>query len=55
MHTEVAVIGGGSAGLAMSRCLSGRAIDHVVLERGEVANLGGMNAGIRSVCSRRTG
>jgi putative flavoprotein involved in K+ transport len=38
MRTEVAVIGGGSAGLAMSRCLSGRVIDHVVLERGEVAN-----------------
>jgi putative flavoprotein involved in K+ transport len=38
MRTAVAVIGGGSAGLAMSRCLAGRAIDHVVLERGEVAN-----------------
>jgi putative flavoprotein involved in K+ transport len=32
------VIGGGQAGLAMSRCLSERAVDHVVLERGEVAN-----------------
>jgi putative flavoprotein involved in K+ transport len=32
------VIGGGHAGLAMSRCLSDRSIDHVVLERGEVAN-----------------
>jgi putative flavoprotein involved in K+ transport len=33
-----AIIGAGHAGLAMSRCLSDRSIDHVVLERGEVAN-----------------
>ena len=32
------VIGAGHAGLAMSRCLAERSIDHVVLERGEVAN-----------------
>jgi putative flavoprotein involved in K+ transport len=32
------VIGAGHAGLAMSRCLSERGIDHVVLERGLVAN-----------------
>jgi len=32
------VIGAGHAGLAMSRCLADRAVDHVVLERGEVAN-----------------
>jgi putative flavoprotein involved in K+ transport len=32
------VIGAGHAGLAMSRCLADRAIDHVVLERGEVAH-----------------
>jgi putative flavoprotein involved in K+ transport len=32
------VIGAGHAGLAMSRCLGERAIDHVVLERGLVAN-----------------
>ena len=32
------VIGAGHCGLAMSRCLSERSIDHVVLERGEVAN-----------------
>lgn len=32
------MIGGGQAGLAMSHCLAERAIDHVVLERGEVAN-----------------
>ncbi|MEQ1575928.1 MAG: NAD(P)-binding domain-containing protein, partial [Vicinamibacterales bacterium] len=32
------VIGAGHAGLAASRCLSARSIDHVVLERGEVAN-----------------
>src|SRR5579864_18378 len=32
------VIGAGHAGLATSRCLSERAIDHAILERGEVAN-----------------
>jgi putative flavoprotein involved in K+ transport len=32
------IIGAGHAGLAMSRCLSERGIDHVVLERGEIAN-----------------
>jgi putative flavoprotein involved in K+ transport len=32
------VIGAGHAGLAMSRCLSDRSIEHVVLERGEVAH-----------------
>ena len=32
------VIGGGQAGLAMSRTLTERSIDHVVLERGQVAN-----------------
>jgi len=32
------VIGAGHAGLAMSRWLSLRSVDHVLLERGEVAN-----------------
>jgi putative flavoprotein involved in K+ transport len=32
------VIGGGHAGLAMSHWLSARSIDHVLLERGDVAN-----------------
>jgi putative flavoprotein involved in K+ transport len=36
--TTVVVIGAGHAGLAMSQCLAARSIDHVVLERGEVAN-----------------
>jgi putative flavoprotein involved in K+ transport len=36
--TDVVVIGAGHSGLAMSHCLAGRGIDHVVLERGEVAN-----------------
>ncbi len=36
--TTTIVIGGGHAGLAMSCHLANRAIDHVVLERGEVAN-----------------
>jgi putative flavoprotein involved in K+ transport len=35
---DVVVIGAGHSGLAMSRLLSERAIDHVVLERFEVAN-----------------
>ena len=38
MRTPVVVIGAGQAGLAMSHQLSGRGIDHVVLDRGEVAN-----------------
>jgi putative flavoprotein involved in K+ transport len=38
MHTSAIVVGAGHAGLAMSRRLSERSIDHVVLERGEVAN-----------------
>lgn len=39
MHKiDVIVIGAGHAGLAMSRCLSLRSIDHVVIERGEIAN-----------------
>ena len=38
MRTTTVIIGAGHAGLAMSRCLSERDIDHVVLERGEVAN-----------------
>jgi putative flavoprotein involved in K+ transport len=37
-RTTTVIIGAGHAGLAMSRCLSERGIDHVVLERGEVAN-----------------
>ena len=36
-RTSTIVIGAGQAGLAMSRCLSERGIDHVVLERGQVA------------------
>ena len=36
--TDVVVIGGGQAGLAMSQCLTSRSIDHVVLERGAAAN-----------------
>ena len=38
MHTTCVIIGAGHAGLAMSRCLSEYSIDHVILERGEVAN-----------------
>ncbi|HZD04441.1 MAG TPA: NAD(P)-binding domain-containing protein, partial [Longimicrobiales bacterium] len=35
VHTLV--IGGGQAGLAMSRCLTDTGVEHVVLERGRVA------------------
>ncbi len=38
MRTTTVVIGAGQSGLAMSRRLSDRSIDHVVLERGEVGN-----------------
>jgi putative flavoprotein involved in K+ transport len=34
---DTVIIGGGQAGLAMSRCLSDLGIEHVVLERGKVA------------------
>jgi putative flavoprotein involved in K+ transport len=36
-RTDVLVIGAGQAGLAMSACLSARGIEHVLLERGAVA------------------
>ncbi len=36
--TDVVVIGAGHAGLSFSHCLSESGIEHVVLERGEVAN-----------------
>ena len=35
---DVIVVGAGHSGLAMSRCLAEHSIDHVVLERGEVAH-----------------
>src|SRR5262245_21219441 len=34
---DTVIVGGGQAGLAMSRCLSDRHVEHVVLERGRVA------------------
>src|SRR3977135_1440690 len=37
-NVSTVVIGAGHAGLAMSYRLTERSIDHVVLERGEVAN-----------------
>jgi putative flavoprotein involved in K+ transport len=36
MHTSTVVIGAGHAGLAMSRCLADRGVEHVVLERGRL-------------------
>ena len=39
LKTTTVVVGAGHSGLAMSRCLADRSIDHVILERGEVATL----------------
>jgi putative flavoprotein involved in K+ transport len=38
MQTTVVIVGAGPAGLATSRCLTTRGIDHVLLERGQVAH-----------------
>ena len=38
IQTTAVVVGAGHAGLAMSRRLTEHSIDHLVLERGEVAN-----------------
>jgi putative flavoprotein involved in K+ transport len=38
MHVPVVIVGAGPAGLAMSHHLTAAEIDHVVLERGDVAN-----------------
>lgn len=38
MRTTTVIVGAGHAGLAMSRRLTERSIDHVVIERGEVGN-----------------
>ncbi len=38
MHTSVVVIGAGPGGLAMSHHLTGAGVDHVLLERGDVAH-----------------
>lgn len=38
MRSSVVVIGAGHAGLAVSRRLTERSIDHVILERGEIGN-----------------
>ena len=35
---DVLIIGAGHSGLAISHCLAQRSIDHVIIERGEVAN-----------------
>src|SRR5262245_19083486 len=38
MYTTTVIIGAGHSGLAMSRRLAERSLDHVVLDRGELAN-----------------
>lgn len=37
-RVDVVIVGGGHCGLAMSHALSQRGVEHVVIERGEVAN-----------------
>jgi putative flavoprotein involved in K+ transport len=37
-NTTTVMVGAGHCGLAMSHCLAARSVDHVVLERGQVAN-----------------
>ena len=37
-YVTTVIIGAGQSGLAMSKHLTDRSIDHVLLERGEVAN-----------------
>jgi putative flavoprotein involved in K+ transport len=37
-HVTTVIIGAGQTGLAMSRCLTELSVDHVVLERGEIAS-----------------
>jgi putative flavoprotein involved in K+ transport len=38
VHTSVVIVGAGPGGLAMSHHLTGAGVDHVLLERGEVAH-----------------
>jgi putative flavoprotein involved in K+ transport len=38
VRVTTVVVGAGQGGLAVSRCLTDRSIDHVILERGQVAN-----------------
>ena len=38
MYTNCVIVGAGHSGLAMSHCLSECAVDHVLLERGEIGN-----------------
>ena len=52
---EAVVIGGGQAGLGASYHLARRGIDHVVLERGQVAETWRTQRWIRSCSTRRTG
>ena len=50
------IIGAGQAGLAMSRCLGRRGIDHVVLERGRVGGALAQRAlGLAAAAHARTG
>jgi putative flavoprotein involved in K+ transport len=37
-RADVVIIGAGQAGLAMSRCLVETGVDHVVLERRQIAD-----------------
>ena len=50
-RVPAAIIGAGHSGLALSKCLQDRAVDHVVLERGKSGELvAGGSAGTPSGC-----
>ena len=49
-QTDALVIGSGQAGLAISYCLTANGVDHVVLERGRVAERWQASAGIHCAC-----
>ena len=54
-HIDTLVIGAGHAGLAMSRSLTDRGLDHVVLERGRLAQRWRSERWTRCGCSPPTG
>ena len=52
---DTVVVGAGHAGLAVSSCLAKNEIEHIVLERGDVAQRSARSGGIPSFSSSRTG
>ena len=54
LHRDVVVVGGGQAGLSVSRCLVDRAVPHLVLERDRIGHEWRTAAGMASASSPRT-